>query len=265
MADDNNNFSNSSGWVAGYAVEIYSWGMLMNPQQQSPNKSYHYQKNAHQTHTTTSGNARPTYGAQRGDQFNTSASPSTSPGHTTTTYMSSSYGHPSTRQALQYSNEYTRQSSDTKSSTGSRNGCVRDSNRVRTFRKLSVTRSKTQPPIPSNVYAVPSMLDGTERLPMQQQMMPSQVYSEIRKVTGLEGRRVIQASIGSSHVALLTDDGEVFCYGEGKSGQLGLGKVARTATPTRVTSALDSVSVVHVTCGSQHTVAVTASGSLVTW
>ena len=76
---------------------------------------------------------------------------------------------------------------------------------------------------------------------------------------------MVQASIGSSHVALLTDDGEVFCYGEGKSGQLGLGKVLRTSIPTRVTSALDSVSVVHVTCGAQHTVAVTASGSLITW
>lgn len=88
----------------------------------------------------------------------------------------------------------------------------------------------------------------------------------IRKVTGLEGRRVVQAAIGAAHVALLTDDGEVFSYGSGSSGQLGLGpQVTAADAPTRVTHALDSVSIVHVACGARHTAAVTSSASLITW
>lgn len=100
----------------------------------------------------------------------------------------------------------------------------------------------------------------------ERQQSDSASVARIRKVAGLEGKRVVQASIGGSHVALLTDDGEVFCYGEGDSGQLGLGASARHVDrPTRVTAALDSVSVVHVACGQHHTAAVTSSGSLVTW
>ena len=88
----------------------------------------------------------------------------------------------------------------------------------------------------------------------------------IRKVKGLEGKRVVQASIGAAHVALLTDDGDVFSYGDGSSGQLGLGAdVSHADDPTRVTKVLDSVSIVHVACGAKHTAAVTSSGSLITW
>ena len=126
--------------------------------------------------------------------------------------------------------------------------------KVRTMRQLSVTKTKAS-----------SSMSISEQQ-QQQQQSDSTSVAKIRKVAGLEGKRVVQASIGGSHVALLTDDGEVFCYGEGDSGQLGLGATARRVDrPTRVTAALDSVSVVHVACGAHHTAAVTSSGSLVTW
>lgn len=131
--------------------------------------------------------------------------------------------------------------------------------KVRTMRQLSVTKTKASSSI--------AIAEHEQQKQHQQQQSDSVTsMSRIRKVAGLEGKRVVQASVGGSHVALLTDDGEVFCYGEGDSGQLGLGATARRVDrPTRVTAALDSVSVVHVACGAHHTAAVTSSGSLVTW
>nr|XP_016447123.1 PREDICTED: uncharacterized protein LOC107772149 isoform X2 [Nicotiana tabacum] len=71
-------------------------------------------------------------------------------------------------------------------------------------------------------------------------------------------------SIGRSHASLVTKQGEVFCWGEGKNGRLGHKLDMNTARPKLVDS-LNGVRVKSVTCGEYQTCALTFSGELYTW
>ncbi|CAN4078429.1 unnamed protein product [Withania somnifera] len=71
-------------------------------------------------------------------------------------------------------------------------------------------------------------------------------------------------SIGGSHASLVTKQGEVFCWGEGKNGRLGHKHNMDTARPKLVES-LNGVRVRSVTCGEYQTCALTFSGELYTW
>ncbi|KAK4347631.1 hypothetical protein RND71_033970 [Anisodus tanguticus] len=71
-------------------------------------------------------------------------------------------------------------------------------------------------------------------------------------------------SIGRSHASLVTKQGEVFCWGEGKNGRLGHKLDMDTARPKLVDS-LNGVRVKSVTCGEYQTCALTFSGELYTW
>ncbi|KAJ1272397.1 hypothetical protein BS78_06G199000 [Paspalum vaginatum] len=62
-------------------------------------------------------------------------------------------------------------------------------------------------------------------------------------------------SSGSSHVAVLTTDGKVFTWGNGKEGQLGLGDYLNRTSPTLV-EALEGRHVESISCGYNYTAAV---------
>ncbi|KAK4710048.1 hypothetical protein R3W88_004561 [Solanum pinnatisectum] len=71
-------------------------------------------------------------------------------------------------------------------------------------------------------------------------------------------------SFGSSHAALVTKQGEVFCWGEGKNGRLGH-KVDMDISCPKIVDSLNGVHVKSVSCGDYHTCALTTSGELYTW
>ncbi|XP_055803444.1 PH, RCC1 and FYVE domains-containing protein 1-like [Solanum dulcamara] len=71
-------------------------------------------------------------------------------------------------------------------------------------------------------------------------------------------------SFGSSHAALVTKQGEVFCWGEGKNGRLGHKLDIDTSSP-KIVHSLNRVHVKSVSCGEYHTCALTTSGELYTW
>jgi hypothetical protein len=54
------------------------------------------------------------------------------------------------------------------------------------------------------------------------------------RVAALEGTRVVGLDCGDSHAAALTASGEVYCWGRGSHGRLGLGHSRDVPTPTRV-------------------------------
>ncbi|KAF8702597.1 hypothetical protein HU200_032983 [Digitaria exilis] len=62
-------------------------------------------------------------------------------------------------------------------------------------------------------------------------------------------------SSGSSHVAVLTTDGKVFTWGNGKEGQLGLGDYLNRSSPTLV-EALEGKHVESISCGYNYTAAI---------
>ncbi|KAL6993291.1 hypothetical protein U1Q18_011406 [Sarracenia purpurea var. burkii] len=75
---------------------------------------------------------------------------------------------------------------------------------------------------------------------------------------------VQKISLGANHAALVTKQGEVFCWGEGRSGRLG-NKVDMDVTFPRIVESLFGVRVKSVICGEYQTCALTYSGELYTW
>ena len=50
-------------------------------------------------------------------------------------------------------------------------------------------------------------------------------------------RHIVQLSAGTNHCAFVCNEGHLFTWGEGKDGQLGLGKeILQTCVPVRVSS-----------------------------
>lgn len=68
-------------------------------------------------------------------------------------------------------------------------------------------------------------------------------------VTALQSDKVVAIAAGGNHTAALTASGEVFMFGKGRDGQLGLNEVAYRWDPRRVPSLQN---VVALTCGENH-------------
>ncbi len=67
-------------------------------------------------------------------------------------------------------------------------------------------------------------------------------------------------SLGGMHTAAITEDGDLYCWGDNASGQIGDGTTTNRTTPVKVLSNVYSVS-----CGYSHTAAVTYGGDLYCW
>ena len=86
------------------------------------------------------------------------------------------------------------------------------------------------------------------------------------KVEALKGCQVIDVACGSGDAQTLcvTDDGDVWSWGDGDYGKLGRGGSDGCKVPIRIES-LHGMAVVKVECGSQFSVALTKSGAVYTW
>ncbi|XP_010521375.1 PREDICTED: ultraviolet-B receptor UVR8 isoform X2 [Tarenaya hassleriana] len=84
------------------------------------------------------------------------------------------------------------------------------------------------------------------------------------EVLGLKD--VLYVSAGYSHSAAITVDGELYMWGKNSSGQLGLGKKAAKVvhSPVKVES-LNGITIKSVALGSEHSVAVTDGGEILSW
>lgn len=86
-----------------------------------------------------------------------------------------------------------------------------------------------------------------------------------RKVMSLLRERVVHASCGGAHTAVLTDKSKVFTFGRGRNGRLGLGDNKWRDTPHEVTAFGRDAAVVHVVCGWNFTAALGRDGSVYSW
>lgn len=71
-------------------------------------------------------------------------------------------------------------------------------------------------------------------------------------------------SFGRGHVALVTEQGELFCWGEAKRGRIDHKLDIQSLCPKLVDS-LAGIQVKHIACGEYQTCAVTVSGECYTW
>ncbi|CAH8375488.1 unnamed protein product [Eruca vesicaria subsp. sativa] len=85
------------------------------------------------------------------------------------------------------------------------------------------------------------------------------------EVSGIE-KDILHISAGYNHSAAVTVDGELYMWGKNTSGQLGLGKKAARVVhvPTKV-QALKGITIRSVALGSEHSVAVTDGGEVLSW
>lgn len=77
---------------------------------------------------------------------------------------------------------------------------------------------------------------------------------------------VRQITCGACHTAVVTENGQVYTWGEGRKGELGHNQQDPSVKQTpRLVENLEHVFVVQVACGAAHTVALTDNGLLYSW
>jgi len=85
-------------------------------------------------------------------------------------------------------------------------------------------------------------------------------------IQALRHETIVAVAAGELHSACVTADGDVYTWGDGFCGQLGLGDKRPQVLPQQVrTGGLDEECVSHVSCGSRHTLAVTEDGECFSW
>ena len=85
-----------------------------------------------------------------------------------------------------------------------------------------------------------------------------------RQVDELKTHKIVKLSLGYYHAAAINEQGMLFSWGRGNSGQLGCGNQLNEDS-VRPINALANHFVVDAQCGESHTVALTAEGDVYTW
>jgi len=84
-------------------------------------------------------------------------------------------------------------------------------------------------------------------------------------VSALAGKRVVAISAGGGFALALTGDGVVYAWGQNVLGQLGNGTYVGTVTTPAQVTGFSGRTVVAISCGASHTLALTADGAVYAW
>mmetsp|Transcript_7429 Transcript_7429/g.10544 ORF Transcript_7429/g.10544 Transcript_7429/m.10544 type:complete len:81 (-) Transcript_7429:2391-2633(-) len=80
----------------------------------------------------------------------------------------------------------------------------------------------------------------------------------MKPINALADRFIVDVGCGESHSVALTSEGEVYSWGGGSMGQLGLGDSLRQSLPIKVSNLEQKM--VQIGCGKRHSVAVAIDG-----
>ena len=83
-------------------------------------------------------------------------------------------------------------------------------------------------------------------------------------IEALRGMRVVAIAAGEKHSMVLTDEGSVLSFGDGREGQLGHGDGANQRVP-KVIEALRGVRVAAIAAGSDHSMVLTDEGEVLSF
>ncbi|MFC1584786.1 hypothetical protein ACFL5V_04500 [Fibrobacterota bacterium] len=83
---------------------------------------------------------------------------------------------------------------------------------------------------------------------------------KMKKVS--HNRPFVQVAAGYYHSMALRDDGTVWCWGQGKNGELGNGKTKNSPVPVRV---LGVGRIINAVAGARHNMAMTCDGGILAW
>lgn len=93
----------------------------------------------------------------------------------------------------------------------------------------------------------------------------SELYLEPQAVKELIGEEIVAVTVGASHAIGTSRGGDVYAWGRGESGQLGVGGYASLSTPTLVQGLQEGAIVCSAVCGKNHSFALTTAGVLYAW
>lgn len=109
-------------------------------------------------------------------------------------------------------------------------------------------------------------------LPVDDDGYPFQPVPKV--LNTLKGKEIITGACGDVHSVILTKQGEVYSFGGGSFGQLGLGSVSKMPLdsdsypfmpiPTKIES-LGNIVITKLACGDSHTMAIDNEGKLYAW
>lgn len=85
-----------------------------------------------------------------------------------------------------------------------------------------------------------------------------------QKVHAFKGISIKMVAAGAEHTAAITEDGNLYGWGWGRYGNLGLGDRNDRLVPEKV-SAVNGEKMIQVACGWRHTISVSSSGGLYTY
>ncbi|XP_014471626.1 PREDICTED: RCC1 and BTB domain-containing protein 1-like isoform X3 [Dinoponera quadriceps] len=81
----------------------------------------------------------------------------------------------------------------------------------------------------------------------------------------LNGKHIVDIACGNHHSLALTEDGEVYAWGQNNCGQVGSGISTNQGSPRLVNSNLAGKKVICITCGQASSMAVTENGEVYGW
>ncbi|KAM9477007.1 putative E3 ubiquitin-protein ligase HERC3 [Clarias gariepinus] len=90
----------------------------------------------------------------------------------------------------------------------------------------------------------------------------SNVYSPIKSLCN---KTVIQVACGDQHFMALTNDGQLFTWGQNSSGQLGLGKGEPSSLSPQHLKSLCGIPLAQISAGGDHSFALSLSGAVFGW
>ncbi|OMJ84646.1 hypothetical protein SteCoe_14163 [Stentor coeruleus] len=86
-----------------------------------------------------------------------------------------------------------------------------------------------------------------------------------RRVIYLKHKKVVKASAGAIFSLALTDSGEIYIWGNGELGQLGLGNTVKKMEFPSIVTSLEKEIIVDAVCGEAHVICVSKAGTLYGW
>ncbi|ERL83301.1 hypothetical protein D910_00177, partial [Dendroctonus ponderosae] len=84
-------------------------------------------------------------------------------------------------------------------------------------------------------------------------------------VKALASQHVIQLVCGQRHTVALTNNGDILAWGANNFGQLGIGLFSSSETTPKLVASLRGIPIVFITCGANHTFAISKSGAVYGW
>ncbi|XP_026795315.3 probable E3 ubiquitin-protein ligase HERC3 [Pangasianodon hypophthalmus] len=86
-----------------------------------------------------------------------------------------------------------------------------------------------------------------------------------RPIKELSSKTVIQVACGDQHFMALTNDGQLFTWGQNSSGQLGLGKGEPSSLSPQPLKSLCGIPLAQISAGGDHSFALSLSGAVFGW